>query len=372
MTPRENFLAVLRHQRPQWIPIPTHVDPYNQPSQEGMDPVLREKLKKVEWSDESMVTFSRWLGLDIADFVGQPLSCQRRKVIVDEKVEGPDHITVWHTPAGELREIRRETREDGTSYMVEHLIKGPEDLPALATVFEDEVWEFDEAVARRMAGRRALIGDDGILMLALPGTPLGMMYRIYCTVETLAYLWVDARPELDQLFEIMERNYRRQYELAARLAADALIGMDDTSTTVISPAMFEACNLALTDRRADIAHAAGMYYFHHSCGLIRDLLPLYRQTRMDAIHAFTTPPIGNVTIAEGRRSLGDRITIITSPYVMADTRWDPVAVRESLRHEFAQAGAGDHFIMGLAAYPHRTMAQTKFVADCCREFGKLS
>jgi hypothetical protein len=56
---------------------------------------------------------------------------------------------------------------------------------------------------------------------------------------------------------------------------------------------------------------AGKLYFHHFCGLIRDLLPLYRRTRMDAMHAFTVPPIGNVIVAEGRRILGDRIAIIT-------------------------------------------------------------
>jgi hypothetical protein len=70
--------------------------------------------------------------------------------------------------------------------------------------------------------------------------------------------------------------------------------------------MFEACNLDLTDARIDAAHAAGTLCVHHSCRLIRDLLALYRRTGMDAVHAFTIPPRGNVTVAEARRALGDQ------------------------------------------------------------------
>ena len=67
LTPRENLLTMLRHERPEWTPIGGHVDPYNQPNQRGMDPVLAEKLAHVCWSDESTVAFSRYLGLDITD-----------------------------------------------------------------------------------------------------------------------------------------------------------------------------------------------------------------------------------------------------------------------------------------------------------------
>lgn len=32
-----------------------------------------------------------------------------------------------------------------------------------------------------------------------------------------------------------------------------------------------------------------------------------------------------------------------------------------------EAGSDGHFILGVAGYPNRTMEQTKFVVDCCRE-----
>ena len=372
LTRRENLLRVFRHERPDWVPIVGHVDPYNQPSRQGMDPALAQALGEVHWCDESTVRFSRYLGLDIMDYQGAPVRITRRNVTVASQTAGDTTTTLWHTPRGDLREVTQVCREAGgavSSNWLEHPVKGPADLPALAAIFEDEVLDPDPDAIARIRQRKALIGDDGMLMSFMAGTPLGMMFRVYSGVQTLAYLWADAPAALADLFAGMERNYLRQFELAAQSDLDILVGMDDTSTTAISPAMFAACNLALTDRRAAVAHAAGKLYFHHSCGLIRDLLPLYRRTQMDAVHAFTRPPIGNVTVADGRRLLGDRITMIVSLGELAEPAHNPQAVRAGIRQMLREGEPWDHFILGLAGFPHKTMEQTKFIVECCRATG---
>ena len=60
MTPRENMLRVFRYEDPEWIPLVTQVDPYNQPSREGMDPALAEAMGTV--NNESTLLFSRYRG----------------------------------------------------------------------------------------------------------------------------------------------------------------------------------------------------------------------------------------------------------------------------------------------------------------------
>ena len=373
MTRRENLLRVFRHETPEWVPISGHCDPWNQPNREGMDPELAEAIGPVGWCDQSTLAFSRYLGLDVMDFMAPPVAVARTEVSVESTRDGPDTTNTWHTPLGSLREVVRLCREDGTSYRVEHMVKGPSDLPALAAIFQDAEATFDGPAAQVLADRRALIGDDGMLMCFLDGTPLGMMYRVYSGVQTLAHLYVDARQALGDLFSVMERHYRAILELARRSDVDALVGMDDTSTTVISPAMFEAFNLDCTDGRADICHGAGekKLYFHHSCGLIRDLLPLYRETRMDAVHAFTVPPIGDVTLAEGRELLGDRITIIAGVAPLADVHADSETVQRGVRGLLAGAPS-DHLILGLTAYPHKNMEQTKAVLEECRPYQRPS
>jgi hypothetical protein len=374
ITPRENLLSVFRHERPAWIPVAGHCDPYNQPSREGMDPDLAAALGQVRWGGTATVNFSRALGLDIMDWFGLPaVRISRRNVVVEEATEGDVTTRVWHTPAGDLREVIRVCRDRTgavSSNWTEHPVKGPRDLEALAAIHADEVVEADAEGIRRTRERRELIGEDGMLLGPMAGTPLGMMFRVYSGVATLAYLWADARGALQDCFAVMEDNYLRRLQIGAQSDVDAVAGVDDTSTTAISPAMFEACNLDLTDARADAAHAAGKLYFHHSCGHIRKLLPLYRQTKMDAVHAFTVPPLGNVTIAEGRRVLGDRIAIIAGLCTeLSGPQEDRAAVRGNIHRMVREAEAGDHLVLAVAAYPNRTMAQTKFVVDCCREAG---
>ncbi len=372
ITPRENLLRVLNHEVPAWLPVAGHCDPYNRPSREGMDPALEAAIGEVRWRGDATVVLSRYLGLDIMDWFGMSLRISRRRVTVEQQTEGDVTTRHWTTPEGDLHETVRACRDITgavSSNWTEHPVKTAADLPALAAIFEDEVIEPDPEGIARTSQRRELIGDDGLVMGTMPGTPLGMMVRVYSGVAALAYMWMDAREELRELFAVMERNYLQRLAVGAQMDVDAIVSVDDTSTTAISPTMFEACNVDLTTTRARAAHAAGKHYFHHSCGLIRDLLPLYRRTEMDAVHAFTIPPTGDVTVAEGRAALGDRITIIASVEQLSGPMDDRLAVRESIHRMIDEARPWDHFILNVAGYPHRTVEQMRFVVDCCREVG---
>ncbi len=371
-TRRENLLKVLRHEVPDWIPIAGHCDPYNRPSREDMDPDLDAALADVQWGDESTTVLSRYLGITVMDLFGVPLKITRQNITIDETCEGDVITRDWHTPAGDLHEVIGICRDDSgavSSNHTEHMVKGPEDLPALAAIFEDEIIEPDPDGIARIRDRRKLIGDDGVIFGAVDGTPLGMMFRVYSGVGNLAFLWADAPDALRDCFAVMERNHLDRIAIGAQSEVDAIVGIDDTSTRAISPAMFEAFNLDLTDTRVETSHAAGKYYLHHSCGHIRDLLPLYRRTRMDGVHAFTTPPVGDVTIAAGREALGDRMTIMTGLNQLPGPMDDRAAVRESIHRMIGEAGSRDHFVLLIAGYPHRTIEQTRFVVDCCREVG---
>lgn len=370
-TPRENLLTTLRHEKPAWIPVVGHVDPYNQPHRRGMDPALAEALGEVRWSDESTVIFSRYLGLDLMDLYGAPLHCESRRVTVRSETQDHVCVTTWETPAGDLRQVTRFSPNTNLWYTQEHMVKGPADLPALAEVFADQEFSLDPEGVAALRRRRELIGEDGLITMSLPGTPLGQMIRGYSGVEAIAYLWADARAELHELFAVMADNHERQFRLAATLPeAEALVSMDDTSTTTQSPAMFEEFCLDYTDRLADLCHAAGKIYMHHSCGLIKDLLPLYRQTRMDAVHAFSFPPLGNVSIAEGKAKLGPGIAILAGVAQLFGDMSDRAQVRASLERMFAEAGE-DNCAFWVIADPEKDMEETRWVAEECRRLRKI-
>jgi uroporphyrinogen-III decarboxylase len=371
ITPRENLLRVLRHEVPEWIPVGGHCDPYNQPNKAGMDPALAEALADVQWHDLSTIAFSRYLGIDVTDFYCPPISGRPRQVEVEYRQDGNLHTTVWHCPGGELRQVQRFSPDTGMYYTVEHQVKEPDDLPLLAEVFADADFSLAPEKVEALRVRREIVGDDGIVMFAMSGTPLGQMIRVHAGVEHTAILWADARDDMLALFDVMAENHLRQFRLAAQAeGVDIVLGMDDTSTTTLSPAMFEATCLDYTDRVADALHAGGKYYFHHSCGLIRDLLDLYRQTKMDGVHGYTIKPLGDVSVADGKKHLGGRIVILAGLVQLFGSMADREEVARSIRAMFEEGGP-DNFILGLGADPEKTMEETTFVVDECKKYQQL-
>lgn len=368
ITPRENLLRVLRHEMPEWIPVAGHMDPYNQPNRAGMDPELAAKLGEVRWHDMGTITLSRALGLDIMDFYCPPISSRQRTVEVTSEQVGEILTTRWHTPGGELKQVQRFSPDTGMWYTMEHQVKEPEDLPLLAEVFADAEFAIDPQLAEALRVRRAEVGDEGIVMFSMTGTPLGQLVRVHAGVENTSILWADAREEMHALFAVMEENHLRQFRLAAQAeGVDIVLGMDDTSTTAISPRMFEASCLDYTDHVADVLHAGGKYYFHHSCGLIRDLLDLYRQTKMDGVHGYTISPLGDVSIADGKEKLGD-IVILAGLIQLFGSMADREEVARSIRTMFEEAAPGNNVILCLAADPEKTMADNAFVANECKKY----
>ena len=367
ITPRENLLTVFRHELPEWIPVTGHVDPYNQPNREGMDSRLAAALGTVGWGDGSTMVFSRYLGLDIMDFFGPPIVVKRRKVKVEKTLRDDGWITTYQTPKGELTEVHKQVRQDGTSYCQQHRVRDAGDLPALCSILEDEEFELDAAGLEALGERKAQIGDQGLIRCYMPGTPLGMMVRVYSGVETLAYLWADHRQELGQLFSVMEQNHLRRFRMAASLGYDLLYATDDTSTTAISPEMFEEFCLGYTDRVAEATRQEGARYVHHSCGHIRNLLDLYRQTKMDAVDALCIKPLGNIdSIAEAKAGLGSRITMIASVVQMVGDLADRAAAADGMARMFQDAAPGDNVIFNVVSEPDKTMEQTEFVVRQCR------
>jgi hypothetical protein len=364
MTARENLLTLYRHARPAWIPVVCHVDSFSQPKRDGMPPELAQAMPPTEGS---VLAMSRHLGLDVMDVVHAPCSIKRHKVREETVKQSDGWTTTFTTPHGELREVVKHPGGEGLPYCQEHFVKTAADLPAMADVFEDEEHVAEPSARDYVQQRKDLVGDQGLIRGYMPGTPLGMMVRKYCGVETIAYLWADHRQELHQLFKVMEENHLRQFHLQASLGYDILYGLDDTSTTAISPAMFEEFCLGYTDRVVDAVHEHGTLYAHHSCGLIHNLLDLYRQTRMDAVEAVYIKPIGDVTLADAKARLGPRITLMAALIELMGNTDDHEAVARGVAGMFREAAPGDNIIFELACEPNKTLAEHEFIARECRK-----
>jgi uroporphyrinogen-III decarboxylase len=76
-----------------------------------------------------------------------------------------------------------------------------------------------------------------------------------------------------------------------------ITSVENTSTTLLSPTVFERwCFRHLMDYGTRIREA-GKHHMLHQCGTLYDLLPMIDQLPAEAIEAYTAPTLGNTTIA---------------------------------------------------------------------------
>jgi len=309
MTPRENMIKILRCDNPEWIPIVFYADPYNHPKPDSFPEPLAgfvaEKATRWDTRWETYKPVSDFLGIN--EFIYQAPAPYRRFLTNDAEenhyYEDGDYIGVIKTQSGEITE----RRHDG--FILKPFIETPEDVAIFKEYVESWDYELLPDAIEAIGELKKNLGDNGIIQFFDNGTPLGMMYRVYSNIEKIVYLAEDEPEKINELFDAMENQYLRQMELMLTHApeVDVIIGMDDTSSTLVSPKMFEYFNVALTDKRVETVEKYGKFYMHHSCGLLRHLLPVYRKSKMHGVHSFCRPPIGDITYSEGREILGDKI-----------------------------------------------------------------
>jgi hypothetical protein len=93
---------------------------------------------------------------------------------------------------------------------------------------------------------------------------------------------------------IMQQRWLESLEIVcARTPVEVIISAENTSTTLLSPALYRRFSLPHLQQFVEVVHRHHKKAVLHMCGWIRQLLPLIRQTGLDGIHALTPPTIGD-------------------------------------------------------------------------------
>ena len=368
-TPRENLLKVYRHQEPDWVPVVTLADGYNRPTH--LPASFYEDIQRMSASR----ALSRYFDVDVLDRVSGWTE-QYRNVRYTKTIDGDLQTEQWDTPHGVLtrrvQKMHYPCGSDGEPDLVswariEYPVKSVEDFDAFAYIMEDMAYEFQpEVVAERM---RAL-GEDGLVTVGAPSSPLGMCVRVYMGLQTIAFAYQDHPVEFRDLLEVIAENYYRCYRGIAELPGDGTINYDDTTTHAISPTMFRELEVPFLNKSADILHQADKLCIHHACGHVSHLLEDFRSTRIDGFDGPAAPPVGNTTVARAREALGDDIVIMPFTEEYAMKSGDPDTVRGYIRSMFEQAGSPKNFIVDLAAPPAAPVESLWLAVDEAKRLSK--
>ena len=250
------------------------------------------------WSDRQLLDY---ILADGIFGVGNALRIRRPRVEEDSSTADGVRTTVTRTPDGDLREQWRMDPATRSWHPVEFPVKTIDDLKRFGWVYEDVSVEIDQEALAKAAAVCEQIGERGITKTSWGTSPLmHLVEHVIGPVNTHLML-ADVPEEMDELIERMHAVcLAAAREVAHSTPADLVCSVENTSTTLISPAQFDRyCYGHLCDYGRAVEEERKMHELH-MCGLLGALLERIDTIPAASIEAFSSPTLADTRLADGR------------------------------------------------------------------------
>ncbi len=232
---------------------------------------------------------------------GRGVRCEATRITVEETRDADIRTKVTHTPDGDLVERWAVDPYTSSWHPIEFPVKTREDLKRFRWACEPLKIERDEDGARAAGEEVEAIGERGITRTGWGTSPLMHLVEHVIGPESTVYFLADYPDDMDELIAGMHQaNLAWATAVAENTPADGVVSVENTSTTLISPELFERyCLPHLVDYGRAITGAGKMHELH-MCGLLKDLLGRIDTIPASCIEAFTAPPLGNTRLVDGK------------------------------------------------------------------------
>jgi len=216
------------------------------------------------------------------------------------------HVTVLHTPRGDLRSSRLVSLRGRPGLSDTYYIKGPGDAERYLSLPEPEIGGVDETSFRAAVDD---IGDRGIVTVPLGTSPGGSIVGLFGT-------WTFAKATIthrDLVHELCERQMKIVMDRLEVLLEHSIgpyfnmSGEEFITPPIHGPRDFGDFIVRYEKPIFDRIHDAGGYVHVHCHGSIRRVLPGFLEMGVDVLHPFEAPPMGDTTPAEAKNIIGGRI-----------------------------------------------------------------
>ena len=304
MTGRERILNILNGVRPDrvsWITM--------------ADDLTRSCMPK-EYREISELEFYRLIGADVASWdytlpreaaVRYPYDIRAGNVETNVLTD-KDGITTARsvTPWGVLTRIDK-------GHPLKYPVETIEDVKVYQKILRDtqvvEIEGGDDSYEKMDSA----IGDGGIYTPAVGPSAVQQLIEFDMGPENFYYLLEDHRKDVEEIIESFQSLRRAEYEIIARrMPFPAVITIENTSTNLISPAIYRRYSQRHMADFAETMHKHGKKAILHMCGLIKNLLEDIKETGLDGIHALTPPAIGDTPFERALDVLGENLIIFGS------------------------------------------------------------
>jgi len=326
LTPKERFERALRCEEVDRLPFWVKVF--------GASYRMLQEPKYRDMPEPELVEL-----LDLDHMTGGPAPVRGRNEGVTIKAErtNGERVTLIETPDGTLRSVSSFDESSKSWHPTEFPIKTVDDLRAMRHRYAKTTYELNPEALEKGKERLKEIGDRGVVTTGIGISPLMEIIQLLVGPENTYYLMTDHPEEMDELIQEMHQDRLRFARVAAEHSPfDYIFSTENTSTTLLSPSMFEQyCWKHLKDY-GDIITGHGKTHVLHQCGKLKALLPKVEELPASAIEAYTSPPVGDTTLA-------DRVALCPSTAIVGGTSatlWmAPVeSICESIQQSLEEAG----------------------------------
>ncbi|RMD82596.1 MAG: hypothetical protein D6820_03440 [Lentisphaerae bacterium] len=253
----------------------------------------------------------RIAGCDV--MAGNPLPVREcyTQVQVSSWKENNRRHTRYQTPHGVLEAIEEFTPESNSWHPVSYPITTKHDIELACEMFRDLQYHIPEDDAYRHTMRQKELADQDVFtMTGIGPSPLMACVEHWCGPENLAYLLADEPDLMEELLaEMHQAHLRKLKTMVPVLQADSFWFTENTSTTLISPVQFRRYCMPQLAEYCALVRESPSYPVFHMCGKLNLILDDLAQLDVQAQEAFTTHPVGDVSLTEGRLRLPGKALI---------------------------------------------------------------
>ena len=273
--------------------------------------------------------------------------------------------TTYRTPVGEISEKRRVEEGYGSSWIVEFLIKRPQDYRVYEYVVRhtEIVPDYDTVLEAKES-----VGNDGVTLAWTTRSPYQQMYIELMGIERLALDRADNVPGFLSLRGALEEQHERIYRLVAQSPADLVWCPDNLSDLVAGGKVFDSYYVPYYDRMAEILRQAGKTMVSHFDGRLGGIIEAIGRTGIPVIEAFTPPPMGNVSVPRAKAAWPEKVIWINFPgSVFLE---EPAEIKRFTIELLRESMPGGRFLLGITENIPRTVYRRAMyaLADGIAEF----
>ncbi len=290
---RQRILTLLNHGIPDRVPWAGDMDYWYSAAQS------RGELPAA-YAGDGYFQLNRDLGMGFYLQGFYPFEMRHPGITFSDQIDGDRRIRTMHTPLGDLSEIQQYLPTSFSWGYVKHYLETPADLPAFRSYIER--LEFSPAYAEAER-RKAIIGDNGVVLVYAPRSPFMEMVTNYAGIVPLVYLLNDAPDEMAELLALMEGKHDIAAEMAANSPADCVMIPENLSSEVVGARYYKLFLHPYERKWIERIRQNGKYSFIHLDGTLKGLIGLVSETGFDVIEAVTPLPCGDISMAQAMESV---------------------------------------------------------------------